>query len=165
MERKNLLEGKNILIVDDESDVLETLEELLPMCDLTRASSFKEAKEFLESHRFDLAILDIMGVDGYELLKIANKRKIAAIMLTAHALSAEDTVKSFNEGAAYYVPKDKLSNIKNFLEDVLDAQEKGKHSWSRWLETFNEYYEKVFGEDWQDHDKEFWEKFNKYYIY
>ena len=165
MEKKNLLEGKNILIVDDESDVLETLEELLPMCDLTRASSFKEAKEFLESHRFDLAILDIMGVDGYELLKIANKRKIAAIMLTAHALSAEDTVKSFNEGAAYYVPKDKLSNIKNFLEDVLDAQEKGKHSWSRWLETFNEYYEKVFGEDWQDHDKEFWEKFNKYYIY
>ena len=165
MERKNLLEGKNILIVDDESDVLETLEELLPMCDLTRASSFKEAKEFLESHRFDLAILDIMGVDGYELLKIANKRKIAAIMLTAHALSAEDTVKSFNQGAAYYVPKDKLSNIKNFLEDVLDAQEKGKHSWSRWLETFNEYYEKVFGEDWQDHDKEFWEKFNKYYIY
>lgn len=165
MERKSLLEGKKLLIVDDEPDVLETLEELLPMCDLTRAASFKEAKEFLESHRFDLAILDIMGVDGYELLKIANKRKIAAIMLTAHALSAEDTVKSFHEGAAYYVPKDKLSNIKNFLEDVLDAREKGKHSWSRWLETFNEYYEKIFGEDWQDHDKEFWEKFNKYYIY
>jgi len=29
---ENLLEGKKLLIVDDEPDVLDTLEELLPMC-------------------------------------------------------------------------------------------------------------------------------------
>jgi hypothetical protein len=46
--------------------------------------------------------------------------------------------------------------------DVFEAKEKGRHSWSRWLDRFNSYYEKVFGEDWQDHDKEFRKKFNKY---
>ena len=86
-------------------------------------------------------------------------------MLTAHALSPENTVRSFKEGAAFYVPKDELSNIELFLNDVLEAKEKGRHSWSRWIDRFNSYYEKVFGEDWQDHDKEFWGKFNKYYIY
>lgn len=47
---------------------------------------------------FDLAILDIMGVDGYKLLKIAVEQEIIAVMLTAHALSPEDTVKSFRMG-------------------------------------------------------------------
>jgi len=29
---KDLLEGKTVLIVDDERDILETLEDLLSMC-------------------------------------------------------------------------------------------------------------------------------------
>ena len=165
MKNNSLLDGKSILIVDDEPDVLETLEELLPMCNIEKAPSFDKAKELIEKQNFDLAILDIMGVDGYKLLEIASKKKVTAVMLTAHALSPENTVRSFKEGAAFYVPKDELSNIKLFLNDVLEAKEKGRHSWSRWLDRFNSYYEKVFGEDWQDHDKEFWEKFNKYYIY
>ena len=61
---KELIEGKRVLIVDDEPDVLETLEELLPMCDVVKASSFEEAKEQLEVQYFDIAVLDIMGVDG-----------------------------------------------------------------------------------------------------
>ena len=66
MASKNLLDGKRLLIVDDEPDVLETLEELLPMCSLAKAHSFHEAKERLEGEYFDMAILDIMGVDGYD---------------------------------------------------------------------------------------------------
>jgi DNA-binding NtrC family response regulator len=165
MKNKNLLDGKDILIVDDEPDVLEALEELLPMCNFEKAANFEEAKRLFEKENFDLAVLDIMGVDGYKLLEISNKKEIITIMLTAHALSPENTVRSFKEGAAFYVPKDELHNIELFLKDVLEAKEKGRHSWSRWLDRFNSYYEKVFGEDWQDHDKEFWEKFNKYYIY
>jgi DNA-binding response OmpR family regulator len=66
MKNNSLLDGKSILIVDDEPDVLETLEELLPMCNLEKAPSFDEAKELIEKRDFDLAILDIMGVDGYK---------------------------------------------------------------------------------------------------
>jgi len=142
--RKRLLDDKKILVVDDEPDILDTLEELLPMCDVVRASSFDEAKMLLETQDFDMAILDIMGVDGYRLLEIANEQKVIAIMLTANALSVEDTFKSFKKGAASYVPKDEMVNITTFLEDILEAKEKGKHFWWRWFERLGSYYEKHF---------------------
>jgi len=43
MGKKDLLKGKRILAVDDEPDVLETLEELLPMCNLVKATTADEA--------------------------------------------------------------------------------------------------------------------------
>lgn len=162
MAKKSLLDGKKILIVDDEPDVLESLEDLLPMCKLVKAYSFNEAKEQLEGQYFDMAILDIMGVDGYELLDIANRRKVIAVMLTAHALSPEDTVRSYKEGAASYIPKEEMTNIATFLNDILEAKEEGKHFWWRWYDRLGAYYERKFGPDWQDHDKEFWEKFSHY---
>ena len=61
---KITLEDKKILIVDDEPDVLESLEELLNMCTTVRAQSFEEADALLKSQDFDLAILDINGSDA-----------------------------------------------------------------------------------------------------
>jgi CheY-like chemotaxis protein len=143
--RKRLLDGARLLIVDDEPDVLETLEELLPMCDVVKATSFNEGRELLETQHFDMAIFDIMGVDGYGLLQIAKEKEVTALMLTAHALSLEDTEKAYKQGAASYVPKDKISSIATYLNDVLEAKEKGKHFWWRWLERFGAYYDKRFG--------------------
>ena len=163
MTSTNRLEGKKILIVDDEPDVLETLEDLLSMCDVTKASNFEEAKNLLDFEYFDLAILDIMGVDGFELLEIARERDVIAVMLTAHALSPENIVKSYKEGAASYLPKEEMANIATFLEEILEAKEKGKHFWSRWLDRWGGYYDRKFGEDWKDKDKEFWDKF-RYYV-
>jgi DNA-binding response OmpR family regulator len=156
---KDSLEGKKILIVDDEADVLETLSELLTMCDVVTAQTFEEAKKKLETEYFDIAILDIMGVNGYKLLEIANEKKIIGVMLTANALSVEDTVKSFKQGAASYVPKEKMEDIETFLTDILEAQQKGKSFMWRWLERLDSYYEKKFGSDWKKDNKEFWEKF------
>jgi nucleotide-binding universal stress UspA family protein/CheY-like chemotaxis protein len=159
--RKDLLDGKRILAVDDEPDVLETLAELLDMCEVVKATSYEEAKTLLNSERFDMAILDIMGVDGYKLLGIAREKEVIPVMLTAHALSVEDTVKSFKKGAASYIPKDEMVNITTYLTDILEAKEKGKHSWWRWLDRFRSYYNGKFTADWQTKiDKEFWEKFD-----
>jgi DNA-binding NtrC family response regulator len=152
----NLLNDKKVLLVDDEVDVLETLEELLSMCHVAKASSFNEAKKYLENQIFDIAILDIMGVDGYRLLDIATRRKVLPVMLTAHALSPQDTVKSFKEGAASFVPKDKMKDIATYLADILEAKEKGKSFWWRWLERFASYYDKKFGPNWRRDDEEFW---------
>ena len=159
---ESLLDGKRVLIVDDEPDVLATLEDLLSMCDLVKASNFLEAKDLLTTQYFDLAILDIMGVDGYKLLEIAVERKVIAVMLTAHALGPEDTRRSFKDGAASFVPKEEMANIVIYLNDILEAKEEGKSLWWRWMERFSDFYDRKFGLDWKDRDKDFWESL-KYY--
>jgi CheY-like chemotaxis protein len=161
MAESSLLEGKKVLIVDDEPDVLETLEDLLFMCEVQKASTFEEAKEVLESQNLDFAILDIMGVDGYRLLDIANEKKVLAVMLTAHALTPEDTVKSYKRGAAFFVPKEEMASITTFLEDILGAKEKGENYWATWLDRLGAYYDDKFGPGWRDSDKEFWEALAK----
>lgn len=155
----SLLDHKKVLLVDDEEDVLETLEDLLPMCEVSKATSFEEAKRLLDSEPFDIAVLDIMGVDGYGLLDFAKARDVLTVMLTAHALSIEDTAKSYREGAALYVPKEKMAEIATYLTDVLEAKEKGKNFWWRWFDRFASYYDRKFGLDWKVKDKEFWERF------
>ena len=159
MGKNDLLVDKKVLIVDDEPDVLETLSELLEMCDITEASSFEEAKELLETQHFELAILDIMGVSGYELLEIATEKKVVAVMLTAYALTPEDVAKSHKGGAAYYIPKEEMVNIATFLNDILKAKEEGKNTWESWFSRMASFCEKKFGKDWQKSDKEFWERF------
>ena len=163
MENKGLLEGKHILIVDDEPDVLDTLSELLTMCDIDRATSFAEARKKLDNGSYDMAILDIMGVDGYALLDIATEKNITAVMLTANALSPEDTIKSHKKGAAYYRPKEEMANIEQHLSDVLTAQAEGKNTWWRWFDKFASFYERKFGAGWQEKDKNYWDKFKNYY--
>ena len=162
MSREKILEGKKILAVDDEPDVLDSLEGLLPMCRLSKATGFASAKEALEKETFDLLILDIMGVNGYKLLEIAVGRDITTVMLTAHALSPDHIIKSYKQGAASYIPKDEMVNIVSFLCDVLEAKQKNKSTWNRWLDRFSSYCQSHFGVDWQDKDKEFWEKFISY---
>jgi len=160
MTKKDLLSGKKILIVDDEPDVLETLEEFLTMCHVSKATTFEAAKNLLETRNFDLAILDIMGVKGYELLEVANKRKVTAVMLTAHALTPDSIVKSYKKGAAYFVPKEEMARLPEFLNGILKAKEKGKSTWLNWLEMLTDtYWERRFGPNWKNKDREFWENF------
>lgn len=165
MKIDKILKGKRVLLVDDERDILESLIELLDICKIDTASSFEEAKTMLEENAYDVAVLDIMGVNGYELLKIANRRKIPALMLTAHALSSENLKRSAEEGAAYYAPKDEIEDIKFFVADVLDAVQNNKSSWQRMFDRLGWFYDRKFnGPDWREKEREFWDKKLKMYM-
>ena len=160
MQAENLLNGKKILVVDDEPDVLTVLEELLDMCTVVKASSYEAAKNQLQSQNFDAAILDIMGVDGYKLLEVAIQHNVPALMLTAHAFTPNDLVKSIKEGAASYIPKEEITKISEYLEDILKAQKEGKNTWEPWQEKLPpSYFERRWGVAWKDNDKEFWDTF------
>jgi CheY-like chemotaxis protein len=163
MSDKGLLANKRVLVVDDEKDVLDLIEELLPMCEVVKAASIEQAAELLENRFFDLAVLDIMGVDGYKLLEIATRQEITAVMLTANALSPEDTIKSFKKGAAYYIPKENMSEIASYLTEVLEDKDKGRNPMARWLDKWVSFYDRRFGPDWKNKDKEFWENFPDWY--
>ena len=134
MKPEKVIAGKYALIVDDEQDILDTLIEILDMCRLDTASSFSEAENLLKENPYDIAVLDIMGVNGYELLKIANSQNIPAVMLTAHAQSNDSLNRLAEGGAAYYAPKDKMHELDTFLADVFQAIDKGKSSWEKSLE-------------------------------
>jgi CheY-like chemotaxis protein len=162
MDIQKTLKGKWILVVDDEEDILHTVYELLEMCKIDTASTYEEAKTLLEKNQYHVAILDIMGVRGYELLDIATKRNIPALMLTAHALSKEDLKKSVEKGAAFYAPKDEIANIPLYVADVLEARAKKQNSWAKWYERLSAFCDRRFGKDWKDQDPDFWDHLIKY---
>jgi DNA-binding NtrC family response regulator len=154
-----ILKDKLVLIVDDEKDVLDVLSQILDVCRVDRAYTFEEAKELLENNPYDIAVLDIMGVRGYDLLKIADRRNIPAVMLTAHALTKADIIRSIREGASFFAPKDRITEIASFLANVLDARQMNANTWARWFESLGGFYDKRFGgTDWRDREREFWEE-------
>ena len=155
------LKGKKILIVDDEPDILETLEELLDVCVIDSAADFAGAKKFLERENYDAAVLDIMGVRGYDLLKIATEKNIPALMLTAHALSPDNLVRSIESGAHAYVPKDKLVDIASFLVDIIEARAAGGKGSHRWFARLKPFFDRKFKPGWRKKDQAFWREFDR----
>lgn len=156
---ESILKGKRILAVDDEPDVLDTLEDLLDdIEDLTfdRATDYETGYQLLRSWTYDLVILDIMGVRGFDLLNAAVHLGFPAVMLTAHAMSVDSLKKSIELGARAYLPKDKISEIVPFLEGVLEMS----HSalWKHLFQRLGGFFDKTFGPKWQKSEKEFWEK-------
>ena len=152
---------ETILIVDDEPDILETLKELLDMCIIDTAPNFETARKFLKNGTYDAAILDIMGVDGYKLLELTNKKGIPTIMLTAHALSADNLVKSLKGGARSYLPKDQMADIGDYLVEVIQAGQKRAGTSRKWLDRMMPVFTKKFGPDWKAQHKEFWAEYDR----
>lgn len=163
MEGNDILEGKRIIIVDDEPDILEALEELLDICLIDTAPDFESARIFIEKNTYDAAILDIMGVRGYELLRITSEKGIPTLMLTAHALTPENLVKSIREGAKSYVPKDRIADVPYFVRDILEAQRKGIQKHGGWFIKLKPLFDKKFGPEWREKDKDFWKEFDETY--
>ena len=160
---QSVLDNKRILAVDDEPDVLEVLkEEILlaaPKCRFETATTFEQATELLSSWSYDLLILDIMGVRGFDLLQNATVRDYAipTVMLTAHAFSPDTLKKSIELGARAYLPKERLGAIVPFLEDVL-TYEYGP-AWKRLLKDVEGVFSKEWGPYWRSPDSAFWEDF------
>lgn len=159
----SILNGKKILAVDDETDVLAVLEEEIleacPDCRFDKAATYHGAAEMLKSDGYDIVILDIMGVRGFDLLKMAKKCPYPVAMLTAHALFPESLKRSIEFGARAYLPKEKLGQIVPFLEDVLKYDY--LPGWKRLLRKLKGYFDTIWGESWQKQDAQFWNQFNK----
>jgi DNA-binding NtrC family response regulator len=160
MADADILKGKKILVVDDEPDILETLEELLDKCEIETAATFGSASALLKSKVYDAVILDIMGVKGFDLLQIAIDRKIPALMLTAHGLNPDNLVGSIKLGAKSYIPKEKMSEIDIYLKEMFLARQKGIEKSGNWFARLKSFFDNRFGPEWQEKDKKFWREFD-----
>ena len=150
MRAESLLKEKLILVVDDEKDILDSVEEILDLCTVHKLSDYQTALQFLLSYTYDIVILDIMGVNGFELLKISVKRGFPTVMLTAHALNPESLKKAIKLGAVSFLPKEKMSELKDFLEEVV--LEGGKPMWKRLFDRMGDFFTKRFGPGWKEKD-------------
>lgn len=153
MGSESLLKNKVILIVDDEPDVLESVVEQLDMCRVYTADTYHKAIQLLASFTFDIVILDIMGVDGFKLLKQSVMRHLPTVMLTAHAMTPEALKKSMKLGAVSFLPKEKMAELELFLEDVV--LEGGKSVWTKLFDRLGAYFSSRFGSDWKERDSFF----------
>ncbi len=156
---ESILNNKRILAVDDEPDILDSLEDLLEDYGglvLDRAQDYESGYHLVRSWTYDAVILDIMGVRGFDLLNAAVHLGFPTVMLTAHALSSESLKKSIEMGARAYIPKEKMMDIAQFLEDVLTLEHRS--SLRRMFERLGDFFTEKFGSQWQKGEKEFWEQ-------
>ena len=162
MTKESPLKDKVVLVVDDEPDILDVVEEELQMCKVDKAKDYDTGRQYLASYTYDIVILDIMGVDGFKLLKQSVLREFPTVMLTAHAVTPEALKKSIKLGALFFLPKEKMTDLQEFLEEVVLNE--GKPVWAKLFDKFGEYFKKRFGPDWNEKDrffKEFEESFKK----
>ena len=148
MTSDNPLKDKVILVVDDEPDVIETVEDVLDMCLVHKATDYDTAFQYLMNYTYDVVVLDIMGVSGFELLKTSVSMGFPTVMLTAHALTPEALKKSIKLGAVFFLPKDKMPDLKEYLEDVVLGG--GKSMCLKLFDQLGSYFNKRFGSNWKE---------------
>jgi CheY-like chemotaxis protein len=163
MTGQTFLAGKSILAVDDEADVLETIEDLLEEAKVDTAQDYESASEKIRKQTYDLVILDIMGVNGLQLLEESVARGFPTVMLTAHAVNPESLMASIRKGAISYLPKESLSELDELLNDLLGAYERGEAPWKLLFKKLGAYFDERFGADWKNTDKTFWSDFSRTY--
>lgn len=106
------MDKKKVLIVDDESHIVELVRVCLEDTDyeIIEAYDGQEALDKARSEKPDLILLDIMlpKMDGYEVCKNLktddSTKSIPVVMLTAKGQEV-DKVKGFQSGADSYMTK------------------------------------------------------------
>ena len=99
-----------ILIIDDESTLRATMEDLLTTeeREIVTAATGEEALAYLEDNPFDLLIVDLImpGIDGLQVIDVARKMspKAKIIMLTAYG-TLDSAIQAMRRGATDYLLK------------------------------------------------------------
>ena len=121
------MNDKRILVVDDETDLLEMVKSIFTRAGFTQvltASSGEAALKMCEEQEPDMMILDVMmpGMDGFAALKELRKTsKIPVLMLTARG-EAEDKFVGFENGADDYLLKPFLPKEFQLFEKLYENQ-------------------------------------------
>ncbi len=160
---KSFLKDKHILAVDDEQDIIETIQEILDTATVDVAKDYETASEKIFNTRYDLAILDIMGVNGIKLLEECVQRDIPAIMLTANAMNPESLIESIKKGAVSYLSKEHLSELDTLIDEFMGAKSQGKPTWKLLFDRLGDHFDLRFGDNWKDENRDFWDDFEKHW--
>jgi CheY-like chemotaxis protein len=147
------LKGMAVLVVDDEPDILDAVGDELEMCLIHKASDYETALQYLLGYKYDVVILDVMGVNGFELLRVSVSQGFPTVMFTAYELTIDALKKAIQLGAVFFLPKEKLPELRDFLEKLV--ADKWKSNWLGLFDRLGIYFNKHLGPDWKEKDKFF----------
>lgn len=129
-----------VLIVDDETDFLETIVNRLlkRKIDATGVPSGEAALALMKEKNFDVVLLDIKmpgGMDGIEILREIKKIQPSTevILLTGHA-SIETSIEGMKSGAFDYLIKP--VKFAELLEKLIAAFEKKNALLEKLIDAF-----------------------------
>lgn len=115
----------HILIVDDEPDIIELLELTIARMgmDVSSAKCVRDAKQLLQSRRFQLCLTDMRLPDGegLELVKYIAEHcaDLPVAVITAHG-TTENAVAALKAGAFDYLPKPvSLKQLRDLVKSAL----------------------------------------------
>ena len=143
--KQSYLEGINILAVDDEEDVLATIQDMLEMSTVDVALDYQTASEKINRNRYDLCILDIMGVNGLTLLEEAVEKKLPTVMLTAHSMDYQTLMLSIRKGSIAFLPKEKLADLDHLLDKLMEAHQAKASTWKILFDEMGNFFNEKFG--------------------
>jgi DNA-binding NtrC family response regulator len=135
----------NILIVDDQEGILETLSAILEEKGY-RTDTAKTGEEAIEKSKtnfYNVALLDIKlpDIEGTKLLtKIEDTSpRMVKIMITGYA-SLENAMEALNLGADAYImkpvdPENLLKIINEKLKAQKEAEKMSQEKVAKWIET------------------------------
>jgi two-component system, NtrC family, response regulator AtoC len=119
----------NILLVDDEEPVRESLHLLLKNADylISGCGSGEEALQLLSSEQFDIIVTDLFlpDITGIDILTKAKRfsPSIEVILITGHA-SAETAVRAMKEGAFDYITKPlNIEELRVIIAKAIEKQQ------------------------------------------
>lgn len=105
-----MLEGKHVLVVDDNLDIVVALSDFLELngCNVISATTGKEAIELVKHEKIEIAILDVKlpDINGVTLLDAIKKENptIAVIMMTGYS-THKDIIDAMKKGASDFLLK------------------------------------------------------------
>ncbi|MFZ4441730.1 MAG: response regulator [Syntrophales bacterium] len=143
----SVLTGKKILFAGNEPDISWKVmgEKILGACSdctLDQATTHSAATEMMEAQKYDVVILDIMGVRGFDLLELAASRNIKVAMFTEHDLNPKTLELSFKKGARTYIPQERLGEIVPYLESILTTHH--LPGWGYLLSKVADFFDGIF---------------------
>lgn len=124
----------NILVLDDEKEIADLVELYLrnENYEVYKAYTSKDALNFIDTIKLDMAILDVMvsGKNGFEICKYIREKNLnfPVIMLTAK-IEAQDKIEGLTLGADDYVtkpfnPLELVARVKSALRRYTKYNEK-----------------------------------------
>ncbi|MBL1213368.1 MAG: response regulator [Ignavibacteriae bacterium] len=104
------MDGKNILVIDDEQLIIDSVEKIVSLEDITvdYALTAETALEKMKTGNYNLILTDIMmpEMDGFQLLEKMRLTKIdIPVIMTTGYSTGENAIRALHDGALAFIPK------------------------------------------------------------